>query len=54
MDGSIFADLYRGLFWGFILVVVLGGATCFGVGYAARGCEYRPHFEFRKVDGGVK
>jgi hypothetical protein len=38
MDGSMFTDMYRGLFWVCIVVAALGGANCFGAGhYVGKG-----------------
>ena len=43
MDGSMFADAFKGFFWFCVIVVLAGGASCFGLGYAYKGCNYELH-----------
>lgn len=43
-------EIGKSLFWFFVLVVLAVGGTCGGVGYGCAKCDYRPHFEMRKVD----
>jgi len=47
MVGVGFGDDLVKVFYIVLLIgVLIGGGTCFGLGYAYRGCESRPHIEF--------
>lgn len=42
MDGSMFRDLYKGLFWAAVVGAVLIAGGAFGAGYLLRGCDGHP------------
>ncbi len=60
MVGAGFGDDIARFFYGVIILgFIVGGGTCFGLGYAYRGCETKPsiHFEMKKTcnaPGGCK
>lgn len=48
MDGSMFRDLYKGLFWAALIGAIVLGGSCFGIGYAVKGCSGHPVVRWEK------